>query len=458
MRIVEELLRAGHPPNLMTGQTGSAPLTVALLSVRSSGPGASAKPALLPFIRLLISRRLSDVNLCNSSGFTPLSVACGAGLTDIARELLAAGAHPDGSYGVLCSFPDAPSSALMTSGKQQKPSLDRARGVPLVMAVVNGHAEVVSMLLRGGANPLVCQYPGGTALYAAAERGNLHVMKLLLIHCAEREVTPSSLVRHETLSTSHLTAAAEAPAVAFNPGPSTSPPPLPPVLASPSVSLPALSFSEAMRDGLLDARCQSLRDPEQRPPLHAAAAGGHLEAVRMLLQAGADPNKRNHRCGNSILGLAAARGDLALARLLVDPVQPWFKSLKLNRKCWSLATPLCIASQYGHLDICALLLSHGCSVNKSDYQDLSPLHGAARAGHVEIVRLLLAHKAGKNARTLRGATSLLLAAQYGYTEVSKCGGRRISFITLSLGCAYAPASRFFRCNPQARWCFSTAVG
>jgi uncharacterized protein len=52
-------------------------------------------------------------------------------------------------------------------------------------------------------------------------------------------------------------------------------------------------------------------------PLHSAAAGGDREAVRLLLAAGADPNARQ-RGGFAPLHAAAAAGDRELAELLLD--------------------------------------------------------------------------------------------------------------------------------------------
>jgi uncharacterized protein len=60
-------------------------------------------------------------------------------------------------------------------------------------------------------------------------------------------------------------------------------------------------------------------------PLHSAAAGGDVECVRLLLAAGADPNARQR--GDFVpLHAAEAAGDREMAQLLLDngaePVQP----------------------------------------------------------------------------------------------------------------------------------------
>lgn len=52
-------------------------------------------------------------------------------------------------------------------------------------------------------------------------------------------------------------------------------------------------------------------------PLHAAAAGGHVEVCRMLIEAGADVNTRQHG-GYSPLHSAAHEGNGALVELLLD--------------------------------------------------------------------------------------------------------------------------------------------
>jgi ankyrin repeat protein len=51
-------------------------------------------------------------------------------------------------------------------------------------------------------------------------------------------------------------------------------------------------------------------------PLHAASAGGRIEAARALLQAGADPNARQHGA-NTALMTAAFQNSRELAELLI---------------------------------------------------------------------------------------------------------------------------------------------
>ena len=54
----------------------------------------------------------------------------------------------------------------------------------------------------------------------------------------------------------------------------------------------------------------------QNMPLHAAAAGGRIEATRALLQAGADPNARQHN-GFTALMTASFQNSRDLAELLI---------------------------------------------------------------------------------------------------------------------------------------------
>jgi ankyrin repeat protein len=50
--------------------------------------------------------------------------------------------------------------------------------------------------------------------------------------------------------------------------------------------------------------------------LHTAAGEGHLDVVRLLLAAGADPNLRDNRFNGTALGWATYGGHEAVARIL----------------------------------------------------------------------------------------------------------------------------------------------
>lgn len=90
------------------------------------------------------------------------------------------------------------------------------------------------------------------------------------------------------------------------------------------------------------------------------------------------------------------------------------------------STPLALAAQQGHLDICKLLLQDNrCDVNQSanlaDTAKVTPLHLAAQHGHADIVRLLIQHGATVNAEmTVRGigsVTPLHLAVEANHMDV-----------------------------------------
>ncbi len=77
------------------------------------------------------------------------------------------------------------------------------------------------------------------------------------------------------------------------------------------------------------------------------------------------------------------------------------------------------AAGKGQLAVARLLLDNGAAVNGIKQPGLTPLHFAAANGHKTMVDLLLSKGANPNARTANGATPLDLAALKGYEEVAK---------------------------------------
>lgn len=105
-------------------------------------------------------------------------------------------------------------------------------------------------------------------------------------------------------------------------------------------------------------------------PLQAAAAGGKLEAVELLLELGATVNLKNRK-GN---------------------------------------TALLIASRFGHDDVVRLLLRHGADPQLSNTQGFSPLHEAIALGRLTTVSILLQSGSDPNAVATLNITPLSLAA------------------------------------------------
>ena len=79
-------------------------------------------------------------------------------------------------------------------------------------------------------------------------------------------------------------------------------------------------------------------------------------------------------------------------------------------------TPLLVAAQFGHTEVCELLLANGSDLEERQTGTLdTALHHAATFGHQSLPELLLSHKAYVNSKdSSRGATLLHYASQEGH--------------------------------------------
>lgn len=151
-------------------------------------------------------------------------------------------------------------------------------------------------------------------------------------------------------------------------------------------------------------------------PLLSAAERGDMEAVRSLLDQGANINERaTFPC--SPLDAAAYNGHPAVVQFLLD------KGADINAKCRDGSTPFHSAVFNGHADIIRLLLDRGADVN-STYASLSAsgmtaLHFAALHGRLDIVQLLLERGAQCCEATSQGDTPLKYAKEKGHVAIAR---------------------------------------
>ena len=144
-----------------------------------------------------------------------------------------------------------------------------------------------------------------------------------------------------------------------------------------------------------------------------------MEAVRALLEAGADANARDMR-GLTPLAIAWQHGADGTALALVEAGADFGTAsdgstlFYIGRRPWR---PLHAAAELGAVDSVRILLDSGQHVDERDSAGRTPLHMAAKSGGVEVVRILLDAGANIEAKDDFGRTPFHLAAQDAQAEV-----------------------------------------
>lgn len=337
----------------------------------------------------LLIRAGADVNAENRLGVTPLYLAAQNGNAAMIQKLLAAGAKAD--------------------------QVDRATGESILMvAIRGGSTDSVKALLSSGAHPNSAEPQLRlTPLMLAAESGDAAMVQALLDRGADI---------HARTRTG----------------------------ATPTPKLPCIDKAGCgshgvgiIRGGLPE---QGIRAPipGAMTALMYAAREGHIDAARLLIDAGSDVNEVDKNAIDPLL-MAISNNHIDMARFLID------RGANINAVDWYGRTPLFAAIEMRNVDLHYVTFQHmvaeqdrrvifdfikylldrgvdpnirikevppirrwmyllGGSLAWVDFTGQTPFLLASLSGDLETMRLLLEHKADPKITTFGGTNALMAAA------------------------------------------------
>ena len=169
-----------------------------------------------------------------------------------------------------------------------------------------------------------------------------------------------------------------------------------------------------------------------------------MHAVKLLLEAGADPNYCTHDKYKSLITLATYNSSNEIIELLIkhggdvnkkddkgyiaihfaawhghtDTVKILLRAgSKFDPQTEDKKTPLAFAAICGHLETMKVFLPLGCNVNNVNKDKDTPIHYASQKGMKEGVKLLIEHGANTDARNHVNASPLWKAVYMGHSDI-----------------------------------------
>ena len=392
-----------------------------------------------PIVERLL-RAGATVDAANEYGLTPLSIACGNGSAPLVERLLEAGADPNrarptgetplmraastGSVGAV--------DALVAHGADVNRADPELGQTPLMWAISARRPAVAARLIAHGADVLARSTGGFTPLLFAAREGDAVTARLLLAAGADAHdaMDDGTSALHVATLRGHVGTAVlllEHGADPNDAGPGYTP--LHWAAGSWQTELSGPNGIATERD----AEWRGLR----------GVPGDRAGFVRTLLDHGADPDARlerippragysqlrvEHRVagvspfpGATPFLLAAMAADVAVMRVLAEA------GADPNLAADDGTSPLMLAAGLGRymaetlvtearsLQAAALALELGADVDAANETGSTALHGAAHVKSDAMVRLLVDHGASLDPVNARGRTPLAVA------ELSRAG-------------------------------------
>jgi ankyrin repeat protein len=341
--IVGRLLEAGADANaaLLSGET---PLMEA------------ARRGKVESVRLLLEHG-ANINAAETNGGqTALMWAVTENHPDVTAILLGAGAevraHTKGGFTALmfaAQKGDAESAQLLiAAGAEVNERVPSSGLTPIIIASAMDHADAVSVLLDAGADPDATAADGFASLhYAAKNEASLSIVRVLLVHGAD----------------------------------------------------PDIRLIQERREAFADSGIAW----QGATPLLFAAEINNLDAIKALVDAGADPLATTEQGTNALILASGGGTDLSRPRTLQE--------------------------RSAAIETARYLVAHGMDVSAAGQFGWQPIHAAAYQGLDDVIAYLVSVGADPDAMD-----------RFGQTALSICN----AVITEGLGGAYYQAPRVLR--------------
>lgn len=321
-----------------------------------------------PMVGLLLAAG-ADANLADEEGLSPLTLACQLGSEAVLDRLLSAphldtrAALPDGASALhICArYAPAPVVTRLLAAKLPVDKPDSRGETPLMWAAASGRNENMALLLKAGAKINAATPAGFTPLFFAIKSGVPEASAALLTAGADASHRGPKNTSALQLALYQQNWAAAAQLAQRLPDHS-------PLLAE--------------------------KDDQGLPPLNAAAIGGDLALVQLLLAKGAQVNGLSGP--SSITWVTEANFGMP-----PPPVPP--------------TPPLLLAAQHGHAPVMKLLMEHGADPHFTASDGTNIVISAAEGGKADALALAIAVGPDVNLADSRGTTALHVLAGSAYS-------------------------------------------
>ncbi|MBT4624145.1 MAG: ankyrin repeat domain-containing protein [Verrucomicrobia bacterium] len=326
-----------------------------------------------PGVVTLLLEAGADPDVANTQNKTPLDIAISGSKDEIIDLLLEAGSAvepPEDSIHVLAWNNEVIGVKLHIYAGTDIDQADEFGNIPLLLAVTKGHIGVVELLILHEANLEVGDEPGFPPLIMSAELNHPEIVQLLLDGGAD--IAAEDKAERTALDWAIIMQSAEAEDI---------------LRENDAPSGAEISFIAAIQTN-------------------------NIDAVKALLEAGADVNEPAYTTKTPLHYASHSRNKEILKLMMTEGAD-------LEAKTEQGFTPLSYAIGLNHPDNCRILLEAGADVDAIDNWKQTGLNVAAGQGLTDVAAVLLEFDANVNTLDVWNWSALDVAEAYENLDIAE---------------------------------------